>query len=374
MTYDAVVIGQGITGSAALYHIARRGARVLGLERFEPGHDRGASHGKTRIIRLGYFEHPSYVPLVRRAYALWRDLEHASGERLLHVTGIAEIGRPDSVLVAGTLASSRLHGLPHQLLSANEFMRRYPVFDLAEDFVAVFQPEGGFLEAEPAVHAHSRLAVSAGAQLRANERVLAVEPVGGGVRVATESGAVEAAVAVVAAGPWTMSLLPGLPVPLRPTRQAMIFVEPREPELFAPERFPVFMLETAQGIHYGFPLHGADGVKLAKHHHADETVDPERFERGVLPADETMIREVIARHLPAADGRLLSAKTCLYTMAPDGDFVIDRLPGAPQIIVAAPCSGHGFKFAPVVGEILADLALRGETGHDIGRFRLSRFA
>jgi sarcosine oxidase len=201
MPLDVVVIGQGATGSAALYHLARRGARVAGIERFAPGHDRGSSHGRTRIIRVGYFEHPSYVPLVRRAYGMWRDLEDACGQSLLHVTGIAEIGPPGGVLVQGTLASSRLNDLPHQVFDAQELMRRYPAFNVPDDFVTVMQPEGGYLEAEPAVCAHAALAVSAGAQLRDNERVLAIEPRGGGVRVRTDRGMIEAGIAVIAAGP-----------------------------------------------------------------------------------------------------------------------------------------------------------------------------
>ncbi len=373
MAFDVVVIGLGATGSATLYHLARRGARVAGIERFQPGHDYGSSHGRTRIIRLGYFEHPSYVPLVRRAYALWRDLEAACGKPLLHITGIAEIGPPDGTLVQGTLAASRAHGLPHRVLEAAKVMRLYPVFKLPADFVGVMQPDGGYIEAEPALHAHRALAVSAGAQLRTSERVRAIEPRGDGVRVVTDRAVLEAGVAIVAAGPWTKDILPDLPVALRVTRQVVLWVTPREPALFDADRFPVFMLESAYGIHYGFPLHGADGLKLAKHHHGDEAVDPENFDRRVSARDETMIRRAVTEYLPAADGGTLSAETCLYTVTPDGDFIIDRLPGSPQIVVASPCSGHGFKFAPVVGEILADLALRGATRHDIARFRLARF-
>jgi sarcosine oxidase len=275
--------------------------------------------------------------------------------------------------VQGTLASSRLNDLAHQVLDARELMRRYPAFNVPDDFVAVMQPEGGYLEAEPAVCAHVALAISAGAQLRDNERVHAVEPRGDGVRVRTDRGTFEAGIAIIAAGPWMSDLLPDFTLPLRVTRQAVIWVEPRTPALFAPERFPVFMLEGARGIHYGLPLHAKDGMKLAKHHHGDEVVDPENFPREVSAADEAMIRGAIAAHIPAADGKLLAAETCLYTNTPDGDFVIDRLPGYPQIIIASACSGHGFKFAPVLGEILADLALKNATDHDISRFRLARF-
>jgi sarcosine oxidase len=370
--FDVVVCGLGAVGSAALYALARRGHRALGIEQFTPGHDRGSSHGASRIIRLSYFEDPSYVTLLQRAYPLWRALERAAGRQLLHVTGIAEIGPPGGILVQGTLASARRHGLAHEIVAASDFMRRFPAFRLPSEFLAVLQPDGGFLEAEPTVLAQVALAAKEGAQIRSGERVRAVEPRGAGVRVVTEHGAIEAGAAIVAAGPWLGALLPDLPVRARVTRQVMAWFAPSAPELFAPD-FPVFMIESRHGIHYGFPPAGAAGLKAAKHHHADETVDPDAFAREVTARDEGLIRAALADHLPAANGRLLEAKTCLYTVAPDGDFIIDRFPGCPQIIVASPCSGHGFKFAPVLGEALAELAVDGATTHDLARFRLARF-
>jgi sarcosine oxidase len=376
-SFDVAVIGLGAMGSAALASLAGRGRRVVGIDRYAPGHDRGSSHGGSRVIRLGYFEHPSYVPLLRAAYPLWRELETRSGRPLLTITGIIEIGTPDSDLVAGTLRSSRLHGLAHDILDAQSLMERFPAFRLPKDFIGVFQPEGGFLRPEPAVEAMLALARGAGAELAVEEQVLAVEPHRGGVRVTTERGTVHAGCAIVAAGPWLKSLLPDLPVPIRVTRQVLGWFKPRterDAALFAPGRFPVFLLQNRHGIYYGFPADGAAGVKVSKHHHFDEAVDPDRYDRNVSPDDEAAIRAVLTAHLPGADGALLAAKTCLYTMTPDGDFLIDRLPGHPQIIVASPCSGHGFKFAPVIGEVLADLATTGTTGHDISRFTLARFS
>jgi sarcosine oxidase len=370
--FDVAVIGLGVMGSAALQALAGRVQRVIGIERFTPGHDRGSSHGITRLIRLGYFEHPSYVPLLRRAYELWRALEQASGRKLLHVTGIAEIGPPDGILVQGTLASVHLHSLPHELLSAAELMQRIPAFRLPRDYVGVLQPDGGFLDAEPSSHALLALAKGAGAEIRTGERVQAIEPRAGNVRIVTDRGSIDAGAVIVAAGPWLKSLLPDLPAPLRVTRQVMGWFTPVEPELVAPGRLPVFLLESEHGIHYGFPPFGDAQVKIAKHHHDDQTVDPETYNRTVSTQDEHLIRAALAAHLPAANGPLAKAQTCLYTMMPDGDFIIDRLPGCPQVIVASPCSGHGFKFAPVIGEILADLAIDGTTMHDISRFRLGR--
>jgi sarcosine oxidase len=374
--FDVVVCGLGAMGSAALHHLARRGKRVLGLERHAPGHDRGSSHGSTRIIRLGYFEHPAYVPLLRRAYALWRELEGASGRRLLHVTGIAEIGPPAGPLVRGTLASARLHELSHEVLSAPELMRRFPAFRVPNDYVAVLQPEGGILAAEHSLHAQLALAAAAGADIRSGETVQAIEPRADSVRVTTDRGIVEAGVAIVAVGAWTKTLLPEFGAGLRATREVMAWFAPTDADLLCADRFPVFIIESRHGMHYGIPAlrgeSGPAGIKVAKHHHRDETVDPDAYDRTVSAADQALIRAAIADHLPAANGELLDAKTCLYTMTPDGNFLIDHLPGAPNVIVASPCSGHGFKFAPVIGEALADLATTGATPHDIGWFSRQR--
>lgn len=374
--FDVVVCGLGAMGSAALHRVARRGKRALGIEQYTPGHDRGSSHGATRIIRLGYFEHPSYVPLLRHAYRLWRELEEASGRVLLHVTGIAEIGPPNSALIKGTLTCAQIHGLRHEVLAAAALMRRFPVFKVPPEYVAVLQPDGGFLEAEAVVTTQLALAAEAGAEVHSGERVQAVEPRADYVHVVTNRGSVDAGIAVIAAGPWVKSLLPGLAAPLRVTREVMGWFEPTDARFFFPARVPVFIIESRHGMHYGIPPRGSidTGIKIAKHHHRDETVDPDSYDRTVSAEDEALIRAALAEHMPAANGRLIGAKTCLYTVTPDGDFLIDRLPGAPNILVASPCSGHGFKFAPVIGEILADLATTGATAHDIARFSFGRFA
>jgi sarcosine oxidase len=368
--FDVVVCGLGVTGSAALYELACRGAHVAGLDRFKLGHERGSSHGETRVIRLGYFEHPSYVPLVRRAYAKWREIEIEAQRQLLHVTGIVEIGPPDGVLVRGTLAAMTQHGIPHTRMSAAELMRRFPAFRVPADYVGIAQADGGYLEAEPAVEAMLALATARGAEIHRGETVTAVEPLADGVRIATDHGLYTARAAILALGPYLKALLPDLPAPVRVTRQVLAWFAPRDPAALA--KLPVFFLESRHGFHYGFPPR-ASSFKVAKHHHADETVDPESCDRTVSPADEALVRAALAEHLPAGDGPLLKAKTCLYTRAPDDDFIIDRLGGAPQIVIASPCSGHGFKFAPATGEILADLALAGATRHDISRFSLARF-
>jgi sarcosine oxidase len=371
--YDVAVVGLGAMGSAALSALARRGVRAIGIERFTPGHDKGSSHGETRVIRLGYMEHPSYVPLLRRTYELWRELEAASGRKLLHITGIAEIGPADGTVVPGTLLASRTHDLPHEVLNAAALMERFPAFRIPAGYVGVVQPDGGFVAPEPAIEAQVALAKAAGAEIRTGTKVDSIERRGNGVRLAIGQDSVEADKLIVSAGPWVKQLLPDLPVQLRVTRQVLAWFQPLDGALFAAGRFPVFLLENRHGVHYGFPPRGAGTVKIAKHHHADEAVDPDDYDRSVSAADEAMIRAAVAEHIPTANGKLVTARTCLYTVTPDGDFIIDRMPRAPDIIVASPCSGHGFKFAPVIGEILADLALAGATRHDISRFRLDRF-
>jgi sarcosine oxidase len=371
--FDVVVVGLGAMGSAALYELARRGFRVAGIERFSIGHDHGSSHGETRIIRLGYFEHPSYVPLLRRTYELWRDLEAAAERRLMRIGGIVEIGPPDGTLVNGTLAASRLHELPHDVMDAAETMRRFPAFDLPPHFVGVFQPDGGYVAVERTIETLVAMATAAGAEVTTGVAARSVVPHGQGVRVVAGTGAIEARTAIVAAGAWVTDLLPGLRAPLRATREVMAWFAPLDPAPFARDRYPVFILESDHGMHYGFPMSRSGTLKIAKHHHRDETIFPNEPRRAAGAHDETLIRCAIAEHIPAANGPMIAAKTCIYTMAPDHHFVVDRLPETPNIVVASPCSGHGFKFAPVMGEILADLATDGATAHDIGRFRLARF-
>jgi sarcosine oxidase len=369
--FDVAVCGLGAMGSAALYHLARRNARVVGIERATPGHAGGSSHGLTRMIRLSYFENPSYVPLLRATYAAWHELERSARRTLLHRTGILEIGSPEGTLLPSTLAAARLHGLPHDILDARTLIRRFPAFQVPPDFMALLQPDGGFIEAAAAIAAHVALAKEFGAELRIGETVVAIEPSSRGVRIVTERGRIEAGAVIVAVGPWMNKLLPELHLPLRVTRQVLGWFEPADSAPFAAGRCPVFLLESRHGIHFGIPFDAEPGVKLGKHYHADEAVDPDACDREVSAADEALIRAAL-EYAPAADGPMVAAQTCLYTMTPDGDFIVDRLRAYPQVIVASPCSGHGFKFAPVIGEILADLATAGATAHDISRFRLAR--
>jgi sarcosine oxidase len=366
-----VVIGLGATGCATLYHLARRGARAIGIEQFHVGHEYGSSHGPTRIFRLAHYENPAYVPLLRRARQLWRELETICGQNLLVTTGIAELGPPAGELVRGTLAAAARHDLPHQVLDAEALMRRYPAFKIPQSYAVVMQPDGGYIESAAALDAAIRAAADAGAIVRSGEKIVAIEPRRNGVRVATDRGPIDADGAVVAAGPWLAKVLPDLRLPLRVTRQVVGWFQPVDAGAFADD-FPVFLLESRHGLHYGLPPYGRLGLKIAKHHHFDEVVDADRYDMTVSAADEKAIRAPLGEFLPAANGRMRDAQTCLYTMTPDQTFIIDRMAEAPRVVIASPCSGHGFKFAPVVGEIVADLVTGGSTPHDITPFRLGR--
>jgi sarcosine oxidase len=369
---DTAVIGLGGMGSAALYHLARRGIPVVGFDQFTPPHDRGSSHGGTRIIRLAYYEDPSYVPLLRRAFELWRELEVLTGRDLLRITGSLDISTMEGGIFPRSLASCKLHALPHEVLNAADLARRYPGYRFPEEYLAVYQPDGGILDPEGCVAAHLAAAMQAGATTHLDERVLAVQPGAQHTVVRTTEGEYVAERVVLAAGPWTRELVPRLRTLAVPERQVVGWFEPPDATVFAAERFPVFNAQVDEGHYYGFPDDGEGGVKVGRYHHLDERVDPSTYDRTIHPRDETVLRAFVERYLPAAAGRMVRAETCLFTNSPDEHFIIDRLDDAPRTVVAAGFSGHGFKFCSVVGEILADLVIDGRTRHDIGLLRLAR--
>jgi sarcosine oxidase len=376
--YDVIVLGLGAMGSAAACHLARRGARVLGLDRFAPPHTHGSSSGRSRIIREAYFEHPAYVPMVQRAYVLWEALERGSGRRLFLRTGGVMIGPPAGALVTGALLSARRHGLQHEVLETAELRRRYPALRPDEGTVAVWEPRAGVLFPEDCVSAHLEAAARAGATLAPDEPALAWSPTPGGIEVQTGKGRYGAEKLLVACGAWTTGLVPELGLPLVAQRQVLLWFEPIEPAepgdagAFSPARFPVFIWEDEPGrFIYGFPELG-DGVKVARHHEG-EPADPTRVRREVTDEDVRPLRAVLARLIPRANGRLRDSAVCLYTNAPDSHFVLGFHPGHPRVLVASPCSGHGFKFASALGEAMADLLLGAPPRFDLGLFRIDRF-
>ncbi|HWG85995.1 MAG TPA: N-methyl-L-tryptophan oxidase [Deinococcales bacterium] len=372
--YDTIVIGVGGMGSAALHQLARRGRRVLGLERFDLGHAMGSSHGVNRIIRLAYFEDARYVPLLREAYETWRETERLAGERLLFVTGGLDLGPEDGQVVQGALDACRTHDLPHEVLTAAEIAALYPAFRLPGGHAGVYQPDGGFVASERAIMAHVSLAMANGAEVHAREKVIALEPQPGRVTVVTDQARYEAGSVVVSAGAWVSDLLPGLSGTAVPERQVLGWFQPKRPELFSMGRFPISILEADFGHFYQFPTWGVPGLKIGKHHHRREHGHADLLSREATPADEAELRDAVRAFFPDADGPTLRLTACLYTNTPDENFILDRLPGHPEVIVASPCSGHGFKFSSVIGKILADLATSGESPLDLSLFRYGRFA
>jgi sarcosine oxidase len=363
-SFDAIVVGLGGMGSAAAAHLASRGRRVLGLEQFQAAHDRGSSHGSSRVIRLAYFEHPAYVPLLRRAYQLWRRLETDTGRRLLQITGGLMIGAPDCEVVAGSLRSAQEHGLAHEMLDAASIRRRFPPFTPESDTVAFYESEAGCLFPEEAIRAHLDVAVDHGAQLHFDERVEDWRIAASGtVEVTTTRSRYEASRLVLSPGPWASELfkLDWLKLVVEP--QTLYWFEPAGGAApFAPSRFPIYIWDLGDGVQfYGFPADADGRVKVA-------------FFR-TRNGDEPSLRAALAPCIPSlATGALLARVDCRYTSTPDHHFVLGLHPAYEQVVIASPCSGHGYKFAGVVGEILADLAIDGTTRHPIGLFAPVRFA
>ena len=371
--YDTIVLGVGGMGSAAICHLATRGQRVLGIDSHDIPNVMGSSHGVTRIIRLAYCEDPSYVPLLRRAFELWHDLEDTAHEQLLITTGSLDIGPEGSMVFQGSLESCELHDLPYEALSGREMNRRFPAYSMPEDLHAVYQPDGGFVLPERSIVAHVNAALTAGAEIHGQERVVAWEPDGEGVRVRTERDTYTAQRLVVSAGAWASTLVPELTSIVQPERQVMGWFQPSDPAMFGPASFPVFNLMAEEGRYYGLPVYGVPGLKVGRYHHLEESIHPDAMDREPNQRDEETLRVLLRRYFPKADGPTMALKTCIFTNTTDEHFVIDLHPEAPQVVLATGFSGHGFKFCSVMGEVLADLAQDGSSQHDLSLFRLDRF-
>ena len=371
-TYDVIVVGAGSMGSAATYHLAQRRQRVLCLDQFDVPSGLGASAGVNRIIRLAYAEHPNYVPLLRRAYELWRDLERIVDERLLVITGGIDAGPDDGEIVTGSLRSCQEHNIPHEILSATDLHRRFPGYKLANEAMAVYQPDGGFLMSERCVVSYLNAGLALGAEVHGRERVRGWEIIPEGVQVTTELDRYEARALVLTAGPWTALAVPALAPVIAVERQVLLWASPLTSSYFRPERFPVFNMETPQGRFYGFPVYHVPGFKIGKYHHRRQQVDPDSVDRDGHPEDEAILREAIRRYFPEANGPTLAMKVCLFSNTPDEHFIIDYAPGTLNVVIAAGFSGHGFKFCSVVGEILADFVLQRSSPFDLKLFRLDR--
>lgn len=375
-SFDAIVVGSGGMGSAAACHLARRGVRVLVLDRFPLAHDRGSSHGQTRLIRLAYYEHPAYVPLLLRARDLWRDLEADAGRRLLVESGLLTAGPPAGAVVAGTLASARTHSLPVEPLTAREAVARWPAFRMPDDWRAVFEARAGHLAVEDCVRAHAEGATRAGATMRHGVTVRDWRIAGDRAIVDTDAGDFTADRLVLCPGPWAAGLLRLPRPPLVVLRKSLFwYTAPAAAESpYAAGRLPCFAFDTPAGFFYGFPPVDDRGVKVAEHTGGRPVAAADDVDRQIDPVERHRIEGWLGDHLPGLGTRLAGHAACLYTMTPDHHFLLGLHPDHPRVTVAAGFSGHGFKFASVVGEIIADLATAGRTRHPIGFLSPGRFA
>ncbi len=377
-SYDAAVIGVGTMGCFACCELARRGLRVIGFDRFAPPHGRGSHSGDTRVFRIVYAEHPDYVPLAARASELWDEYSATGKVQLLNRCGMLSIGPNDGELISGIRTSSSIHGLPVKEYSAAEIRREFPAFDPEEGHIGMFEPTAGWLDANAAIETALRLAKQCGATLSLEDPVWQWSHNGSGFEIRTTSETFFAKKLVITAGAWTTQLLEQLGLPIRVLRKVLVWVDPIEPALFQPGPFPVFGF--SEGFFYGFPLHGDDGVKMAVHWRPGQPVgDPSQAvpEANLDDATEPLalaakLMPRLAGPLPQAFQRIKKMKTCLYGMSHDEHFFIDRHPEHPDLVFAAGFSGHGFKFAPSVGEALADLLTTGTAKCPLSFLSISR--
>lgn len=388
--HDVVVIGAaGAMGSSAAMHLAQRGVRVVGVDAHAPGHAMGSSHGASRMIRMCYYEHPDYVPLLRRAYRLWDDLTNRAGASegtIFKRTGGLYMGPAGCGAVEGSRRAAELHGLPHEMLTRPQIAARFPQFRLGDEFIGLYEPEAGYLVPEAVIGLQARLAGEAGAEMRlgAGSKTLAMDLKPGRVRIVLEDRTeVIAGRCVLATGAWMRDHFapgPGGHSLITPTRQVLGWVRPRKPEMFAQGVLPVWAIDAehlSEGLYYGFPIltgpHQREGMKLARHARCGP-INPDEASRESRPGDEATFRPCLSRWLPEADGPTLSTAVCMYENSPDQHFIIDRHPDHPNVVIACGFSGHGFKFASVVGEALADLVMEGSTRWPVGFLGLRRFA
>lgn len=370
--YDCIVLGTGGVGSAACWHLSRRGANVLGLDRFPPGHDRGSSHGQTRIIRQAYFEHADYVPLLRRAYELWAELEQTSGQRLFEQVGLLQVGPAGGVVLPGVLRAAELHDLPVDCLNAAESMRRFPGFFVPEDLSAVYEPRAGLLHVEACVRAHCAAAVASGAELLSGVAVQGWQATDREVLVRTDRGDFRAKNLILTAGAWSPDLLGGSVPPLRVLRKHIYWFPAPHPEHCAAAGAPTFLYELPHGVFYGFPTINTDGLKCGEHSGGELVTDPLHDPRELDERDQTRVTDFVRDFLPGVEPAVQSRSVCFYTMSPDENFLVDRHPEHGNVCFAAGLSGHGFKFTSVLGEVLADWTLTGQTPQPVEFLSLAR--
>jgi len=373
--FDVIVIGLGAMGSSAVDHLARRGLDVLGLDQFDPPHNQGSSYGQTRMIREAYFEHPAYVPIVQRAYELWDELETDYGQQLFIQTGALMIGPAEGALVQGSETSALQHGLAYEKLSAQAVKERYPALTPTADMMAIFESRAGLLFLEDCIRAHLQRAKTHGAQLHVNQTVNEWRIENGISQVETTNGTYSAKKILFTAGAWIGQLVPELSLPCQIERQLQFWFEPKHPEPFQLGKFPGYMIEDHQSppYLYGFPTVDEGKIKTALHHGGQLNQNADSVDRDIHPEDVEAVRQRLEKYLPDANGELVESVVCLYTNTPDEHFLLDHHPHHPEVLIASPCSGHGFKFSSVIGEIVADLLTDQTPKFNLDLFKLDRF-
>jgi len=373
--FDIIVMGLGANGSSALYHLAATGKKVLGMDRFTPPHAYGSSHGESRIIRQAYYEAPVYVPLLKAAYRLWDELEKTSGKQLFLKTGGLMLGNSDTAVVTGSRLSAETHDIPYEYLDAASLRERFPAFRPTPHTVGILEKKAGILFPEECIRTFLDQASARGAAIHNNEKVLDIVPTADKVELITTSGKYTCGKLIITAGAWTEQLLPGLSLPLTVQRQVLYWFtdgSARPNSRFLPANMPVYIWEYAPGkMFYGFPDLGT-GVKIAYHHNGRH-LQPDHLTQDVSPEEITEMKD-IAREYLGMDPVFSRSAVCMYTNTPDGHFIIDFHPGCKNIIIASPCSGHGFKFSSLTGKILSDIATGNDTGFDLSPFSLTRAA
>jgi sarcosine oxidase len=367
--FDVIVTGAGSMGAAACYYLAKQGGKTLGLDQFQVPHDQGAHAGQSRIIRKAYFEHPDYVPLLNRAYENWTELEKATGEKLYHKTGLVYFGGKNHPVIKGVRLSAEKYAVPLQYIPAQEREKRFPQFNIPDQMETIFEPDAGFLPPEKSIALYIQQAEKLGAIIRTNEKALDWKKDGEGIKVTTAKDVYRGGRLIITAGPWAGKMIPGMETNLKITRQTVAWIKPKHPEKFSLKQFFCWMIAEygKPGVYYGFPMLSASefgepvGLKMAYHHPGDLT-DPDDVNRNVTEQETNKLIALMNNYFPGEFSGVSAVKTCLYASSPDENFIIDFLPGYEnKVAIACGFSGHGFKFASVVGEILADLALKGKT-------------
>ncbi|MQG19384.1 MAG: N-methyl-L-tryptophan oxidase [SAR202 cluster bacterium] len=371
--YDCIVIGLGGMGSASLFELSSKGLDVLGIEQFEIGHDKGSSHGFSRIIRLAYYEGIEYVPLVLRAHARWLQLEKIYNKRLLNITGALDIGLENSETIIGSRKACEEFDLPHEIFRGNELSEKFPAYLLPEEYFSVFQKDGGFLVPESCINMYVNESINNGADVKQNCKVFNWESDGNIITVFTSDGNFKTKKLVFTAGAWTGIIENKMSNILTPERQVVSWFKPVSPENYNVDKFPVFNMEVPEGRYYGFPIHHYEGMKIGRYGHLEEKINPDLINREITKLDISTLRVPMDKYFQSTSTEPLFSQVCIFTNTPDSHFVLDYLPGNDNVFIASGFSGHGFKFASVIGELISDLIVDGGTEFDLGLFSLDRF-